>query len=397
MKHWKKILWAALCLLCLLGFWLMRRADAKTIAALTPQQAAMRWETEEKPYAMASVFLEPDQAIPPTRMGEIYLAVENALTAGGVGSQEHPWFYAASYLTDATLKNGTASCDVELSAVAGDFFRIHPMELVSGWYMDEDDVMHDRIVLDRQTAWNLFYSSNVAGAYLELNGVQYQVAAVVDIEVGRFNRMAAGTQCRAWVFADSPGLAVPGTDGLGGSSTPGYTCMEMVLPQPVKDFAASTLKNVLGDMIPEDALIMDNSGRFSLKSRWDVLRSLPTRGISSYAVPYPYWENAARLTENHLALRLIPQGILLGIPLVSLMILLLWLNHRRTWGLHSLREAAERAVDRKRQRDYDARLRGEEPETLRSRSSRAMEARRSQRQRRKALRYASKNRFRRRR
>ena len=77
------------------------------------------------------------------------------------------------------------------------------------------------------------------------------------------------------------------------------------------------------------------------------------RGISDGAVSYPYWENAARLTENRLALRLIPEALLAAIPLLTLLILLLRWNHRRTWGLHSLREAAEEALDRKHRRDWE--------------------------------------------
>ena len=357
MKYWKRFLWAGIVALCLIGVAVLHHGDQAAIAELTPQLAAERWETEEKPYALASVFLEPGSGIPQDSIGEIYLNVENALTAGGVSSEDHPWYYSACYQTDGTLVNGIASCHVEITAIAGDFFRIHPMELVSGWYMAEEDVMHDRIVLSRQAAWDLFYSDNVAGLFCELNGQRYQVAAVVDLESGKYNEMAAGAVKRAWVFADGPGL----------SQETGFTCMEMVLPQPVKDFAATTLKGALQSFIPEDTLMTDNSGRFGLKNRWDVLRSIGVRGVSLEPIAYPYWENAARLTENHLALRLVPEAILLGVPLISLIVLLLWLNRRRTWGLHSIRDAAENAVDRKRQRDYDARMRGEEPENLVSR------------------------------
>lgn len=360
MKYWKRLLWAAVVVLCLITAAVLRHGDQQTIAELVPQLAAERWETGEKPYALASVFLAPGSGVPQDSLSEIYLNVENALTAGGVGSEDYPWYYSASYKTDGTLVNGVASCDVELTAIAGDFFRIHPMELVNGWYMDENDVMHDRIVLSRQAAWDLFYSDNVAGMFCELNGQRYQVAAVVDLEPGTYNEMAAGDVKRAWVFADSPGLNM-------GESAPGFTCMEMVLPQPVKDFATTTMKGALQGFIPEDTLITDNTGRFGLKNRWDVLRNIGLRGVVQEPVEYPYWENAARLTENHLALRLVPEAIVLGIPAISLIIVLLWLNHRRTWGLHSIKTAVENAVDRKHQRDYDARLRGEEPMTWKQR------------------------------
>lgn len=357
MRYWKRLLWAGVVVLCLIGAAVLHHGDQRTIAELTPQKAAERWETEEKPYALASVFLEPGSGIPQSSIGEIYLNVENALTAGGVGSEDYPWYYSACYQTDASLVNGIASCDVELTAVAGDFFRLHPMELISGWYMDEGDVMHDRIVLSRQAAWDLFYSDNVAGLFCELDGQRYQVAAVVDLESGKYNEMAAGDVKRAWVLADGPGL----------DQEAGFTCMEMVLPQPVKDFAATTMKGALQSLIPEDTLITDNSGRFGLKNRWDVLRSIGVRGVAMEPIAYPYWENAARLTENHLALRLVPEALLLAVPMVSLIVLLLWLNHRRTWGLHSIRAAVENAVERKRRRDYDARMLGVEPETLVSR------------------------------
>ena len=386
-KHWRAVLWALVCLACVLALWGMCRGDQKTVSHLNSQLGAQRWETEEKPYAMASVFLPEDQGVPQDRMGEIYLAVENALTAGGVSSESYPWLYGASYESSATLKNGTASCEVELTAIAGDFFRIHPMPLLSGWYIWEEDLMHDRIVLDRQTAWNLYYSMNVAGQYLTVNGVQYQVAAVVDTEPGEYNELAAEGTCRAWVFSDSPALRQDLTQG---AAQPGYTCVEMILPQPVKDFAAATLKNALKDMIPETTAITDNSGRFSLKHRWEVLRHFTTRGISQEAVNYPYWENAARLTENHLALRLIPEGILGAVPAISLVILLLWLNHRRTWGLHSFFQAVENAVDRKHQRDYYAQ---EKPRERRpSPWRRYLEERGARRRREKALGYEKKHR-----
>ena len=398
MRHWKKILWGALCLVSLTGFLLMNRADHKVTATLLTQQAAIRWGTPEKPYAMASVFLEPSQSIAPSRIGEIYLSVEKAMTAGGVSSENYPWIYAASYHTDAELKNGTVTCPVELTAVAGDFFEIHPFPLMSGWYLDEKNVMRDRIVLDRQAAWKLFYSDNVYDQFVTMDGKEYQVAAVVDIRTGDYNIMAAGDTCRAWILADKPQMPLAQEGNEGASSDElGYTCVEMVLPQPVKNFAAATLKAALGDMVPDTTVITDNSERFSLKNRWIILRNFATRGISSDAVPYPFWENAARLVENHLAIRLIPEGVLLAFPALSLLILLLWLNHKRTWGLHSLRDLAENAVDRRRQIRYEAQLSGVEPKKLggrmgqkKTRRKSWRETRRESRRRQKALKYASK-------
>ena len=350
------------------------------VSALTDQTAYARWETEDKPYAQASVYLPEDNAIPDSGIPSIRLAVENALSAAGVPSTDYPWFYAASKIQQATLQNGIASSNVELTLITGDYFRMHPMVLRTGWYMSEDDVMHDRIVLDRQTAWDLFYSDDVVGQFLEWNGQRYQVAAVVDYPEGKYTGLAAGDTRRAWVYADSPGVtggsstsSNDGSDTVSADAVPsgtassdvGYTCLEMVLPQPVKNFAVSTLQSVIKETVPEDTVYTDNAGRFSLESRWNVLRNLSTRGISSKAIAYPCYENAAKLVENHLALRLIPEAILLAIVGISVLIWLILLNRKRTWGLYSIPTAIENAIDRRNARNYEARLRGEEPKGFR--------------------------------
>ena len=353
-RRWRFLLWIFTVLLSLGLCGLLLHLDRQNIAALTPQTAAERWETEEKPYAMASLFLPEEKAVSPERIGEIRLGVENKLLAAGVGSETHPWFYAFSRTQTATLTSESASAEVELNVITGDYFRIHPMVLRSGWYMQEDSVMHDRIVLDRQSAWDLFYSDNVVGLYVELGGSRYQVAAVVDTEPGKYNEMAAEGKSRAWVYYDGPGL----------DATKGFTTLEVVLPQPVKNFAATTLRSVLESNISESTLVTDNSGRFSLENRWTTLQNIATRGITSDAVAYPYFENAARLTENHLALMLIPEALLLLYPLVSLVLWLIMLNRRRTWGFHSIVDFGETLIDKRNIRNYEKKLRasGKYPE-----------------------------------
>ncbi len=349
-KRWKWCLWGLLVVASLIGFWLLCRGDKSTIAALDSQNAASRWGTADKEYAQATVFLAENNGVPAEAIPGIRLAVENAMQAGGAAAETYPWLYAFSRTGTGVLQNGIASSNVEITMISGDYFKIHPLPVRSGWYLDESEIMRDRIILDRQTAWDLFYSDNVVGQFLEWNGQRYMVAAVVDTEPGKYNDMAAeGTQ-RAWVFGDSPGADPEGA----------YTCVEMVLPQPVAGFAVSVMQSVLESYLPEGPAIVDNTGRFSLINRWNALRTISTRWMD-FGNHAPYYENAARLVENHLALRLIPEGLLLGFPAVSVIIWLLMLNRKRTWGLHSITDAVERAVEKKKTRDYEARLRGEDP------------------------------------
>ncbi len=349
--RWRLCLWVLLVGVSLGVFGLLCRGDKQTVENLPSQLGAVRWETEDKPYSLSTVFLQERDSIPASALPEIRIQVENALTAAGTASEDYPWLYAYSRTEQATLKNGVASAQVEMTLVSGDYFKLHPLPVRNGWYFEDSEVMRDRIVLDRQTAWDLFYSDNVVGEYLTWNGQNYVVAAVVDMEPGKYNEMAAGKTCRAWALADSPGA----------DQTLGFTCVEMVLPQPVKGFGISTVTAALGSYLPEGTSPVDNSERFSLVNRWSALRTISTRWISSQAIAYPYYENAARLVENHLALRLIPEGIFLGFPVISIFIWLWLLNKKRTWGLHSIRDAIERSVEKKRTRDYEARLRGEVP------------------------------------
>ena len=93
--------------------------------------------------------------------------------------------------------------------------------------------------------------------------------------------------------------------------------------------------------------------------------------------------------ENHLALRLIPEALFLGFPIISALIWLLMLNKKRTWGLHSIPAAIDRAVEKKRTKDYEAKLRGEAPKK-RKRRRRKEALRRKYRPRDTALDYSSK-------
>ena len=342
-RRWRLVLWIFTVLLSLGLCGLLLHLGEQNVAELIPQSAAERWETEDKPYAMASVFLPEDQAIPSDFVGQFRLSMENVLLAGGVGSETHPWYYAFSRTEDATLSSETASAQVELSVVTGDYFRVHSLPLRYGWYPSEDHVMLDRIVLDRQAAWELFYSDHVVGLFVQLNGHYYEVAAVVDIEEGKYNALVSQGTGRAWVLQGAPGV----------DAEKGYTSVEAVLPQPVKNFASTALRSALGNSITEQTPIIDNSGRFSLENRIAALKNISTRGIMTEAIQYPYWENAARLTENHLALMLIPELLLLLYPLVSVIIWLVLLNRKRTWGLHSIRDGVEYLIDQRNIRNYE--------------------------------------------
>ena len=66
-----------------------------------------------------------------------------------------------------------------------------------------------------------------------------------------------------------------------------------------------------GDMV-------ENSNRFSLKNLLQVIRDFGKRSMRNNGVIYPYWENAVRMTEDHLALLLVLIVISAFCPAVSI-------------------------------------------------------------------------------
>lgn len=81
--------------------------------------------------------------------------------------------YTDAYSGRTSLSvSGKSPGSVTVTAVGagGNYFLFHPLTLLSGGYISDEDYMADRVVLDAQTAFNLFGSSDVAGMEVTING-----------------------------------------------------------------------------------------------------------------------------------------------------------------------------------------------------------------------------------
>lgn len=204
-----------------------------------------------------------------------------------------------------------ADSDAEVLAVGGSFFDFHPMEILSGSYL-RADAQANQVVLDELLAWLLFGGSNVAGMEVEIGGQPYEIMGVV-----RQDDSKAVQQFRSV----SPTIYLPYATYQAMSSAE-ICCYEIVLPEPVKGYGES----VLNEEFPVGSGIMQNvTGRFSLSSSWELLKSFPMRGTQTQAVALPYWENAARYEENRCALWLFAAIWLLAIPGVCAVFTVVWL------------------------------------------------------------------------
>ena len=339
------IVLAAGSVLCLLAFAGLRISAGNRQEPMLEQQAAERWQGDsETAMAQVSAFLTEDNALSALSLYGISESIDTALTDAGVDAETTPWIWAASGQTDGAVSSGDNAVNVEITAVQGDFFQFHPMQLASGGYISSEDLMHDRVVIDELTAWNLYGSSNAAGMALTYNGQLYYVAGVVQALSGDANEICYGDNtARVYLFSDgaADGTEIP------------LTTFEAVIPEPVEGFALSALQDALGYRDGADMEFIQNTGRFDFENVLTIASDLPMRGVQTSPIFYPYWENAARLTENQLAIAAVLSIAVLAWPAGSLIALLVWYNSHRKWRLgRDIKLFGSRVVDKHRAKRY---------------------------------------------
>ena len=238
------------------------------------------------------------------------------------------------------LTGKTGSCTVTAVGVAGDFFLFHPLPLCSGSYLTADDYMGDRVVLDEQAAWALFGGSNVAGMDVECGGRPYPIAGVVSREKDFATKRACEDMAVVYMSMDA-------FQALTQASICTY---EIVMPDPISGYA----KNLVTEKFPVgDGLIVQNTGRYSLKNLWTVLREFGVRSMNTHAVIYPYWENAARMTEDHAALALTLCVLFALFPAVMVVYVAVRLAKKTAVAAaEAAAEAIEEKVEENREKHY---------------------------------------------
>ncbi len=294
---------AALAIACAaLGF-----AYSGTAGELLSQQAAERYQGEaEQRFAQASAFfpLSSEKGI-----SDIYTfrsAMDGKLLDVSLEAAEGApplWFDAYSGSGELAVTGNKGSATVPALGLGGQWFSFHPLELRSGGYFTEDELMHDRVILDEKLAWQLFGSYDLAGLTVTIGGKPFVIAGVVALEEDGASSKALGEQVgRIFLHFD----ALQQLTGGDGSS--GIDCYELVCAEPISGFTLGLLTESF-----QGAETVQNSGRFRLAATLGTLRHFGSRSMQTAGVALPYWENAARLVENDLAF------LLLAIVLTALL------------------------------------------------------------------------------
>jgi len=235
-------------------------------------------------------------------------AVSTDIVVDGSSGLSFPW----SVCTTGKITVSSDRGDVQLEAlgVSEDFFVFHPVELVYGSYIQAGDLMQDGIVIDEDAAWKLFGASDVAGMQVTIGGVPHYIKGVVHKSDDRFSAKAGLEKSMCYTSIET--LSSYGT-------IYGSYAYEIILPNPVNNFAINLIRNTLGQS-SETLQIVENSNRFDNSKIHDIMLNFGVRSMSSSGVIYPYYENVARAWEDAFALILFIEYVLAAFVIVVLLV-----------------------------------------------------------------------------
>ena len=253
------------------------------------QLIANRWADDSIPYHQITAF---SNAMSREEIANLRNQIAIGLNAASYTEESvsgRLWVDSyASFATDTVSRrdqiNVKSLNNVEIVGAGGDFFLFHPLTLIGGCYFTQDDVMHDRVLIDKELAWHLFGAYDVAGKQIQIREQSFTVAGVYD--AGKDKDLSYAKSGHSYLYMDDVAFQKLYPD------TP-VRCYEVVLPNAVKNFA----RNLVKDHVSEEMVVIDNSERFSVLRLLKKYKSLKKSLMHTDTVTYPYWEMYAVATE----------------------------------------------------------------------------------------------------
>ena len=319
----------------LIGLGVVRRALVSVTAA-----ERFRGGTDVR-FAQIGCFLPVGQGKTEEDIFKFRQTLDSKLVEQSLEAPENGSLYLDAYCgmgTVTAVGNNGVSASVGAIGVGGDFFFFHPLVLRSGSYIQGGDLMDDLVVLDEETAWKLFGGTDLTGMTMTINGEPFVVSGVIAREEDFATRKAYSGD--SGIFLSYSALSRLQEDTA-------ISCYELVMPDPISGFA----KNLVKENFPVGTGdIVENSSRYTLGHLWEVIRDFGSRSMRTNGVMYPYWENAARLTEDYAALLLVLAGLFAFYPACFALVQFIRLVIR-TYRLAKARipEKVEAAVEKRRE------------------------------------------------
>ena len=318
-------------IICLLLSLVMHLIRQSWISGMEDQQMAERWN-EEGGVSQISCFFSREAGITEERLIGFEHTLENALKEASIVLETEN--SGARLWTDAYSASGTLSVSTERATlnlkaigIGGDFFQFHPMELLYGNYFSGNDLNTDYVVIDEETAWQLYGGIDVSGKFVTIGGRPHMIAGVIHRPQGRMEKAAGLDDSIIYVH-----LHTLQSFGYGAGSVENY---EIVMPNPIKQFALQKVKEGLA-VDEKEFICIENTGRFSTLKCLEILLQFGYRSMNGRAIIYPYWENIARGFEDRLSLVTLVYVIGLIIPAGILFFWVIGLWRHKSWTFGQL-------------------------------------------------------------
>ena len=232
---------------------------------------------------------------------------EKSITPPNDGARLYADAFSA-YVDASLASNGSRTSNVKLAYVGGDYSLFYKA------YRDMpnvgNDINHDRILLSRSAAWQLYggealydYPVKIGSATFYVSGVypDYKESAYIKDFYGDKAAAAADIKSDAGI---------------------NITCYDLIMVDPVKNFAVDTVKECL-DLTEGTYLLVENSKRYSLAN---LFKTIPK--LVNADEPLPTGVNitpeemAARHAEKVLAVMLVVFLVVAVYPAIWALILL---------------------------------------------------------------------------
>ena len=178
--------------ICLLFLGMIFICEHHMKKGLYDQQMAERWSKEGNT-SQISAFFSEGAVEDVNYFRGIEQSVDKALqTASIVNENENArlWIDAISKSGKVTLTSSRGNVEVKALGVSGEFFQFHPQKLIYGSLFRQDSMMQDGVVIDEETAWQLFGSSDVAGMQIMIGQVPHFITGVIERPEGRLAKAA---------------------------------------------------------------------------------------------------------------------------------------------------------------------------------------------------------------
>lgn len=260
---------------------------------------------------------------------QVYSALKNVSVIPEEG--EEMVFHAYSAEAGTAVINGDrkGQSEARVTAVGGDFFLFRGFTLLDGSFFSDGNLLKDGAVIDKELAWRLYGSVDIAGEKIYIYGSELYISGVIDTPSDKLEKKSVDDTPRAYISYEAAGpiFGTVSSDTWDGAEArqPEFsevTCYECVIPEPVEHFAYNTVKGQLADMYKGSISIVNNSERFLPSKRAKALKKLDRYIIRNDDIVYPFWENASRLAEIRLSFIYGVRRLLLAIPLITFICML---------------------------------------------------------------------------